>query len=41
MKQLTASRKKLMNNAVTYGIVIAAYLIIQFLNAGGMVSPSI
>ena len=41
MKQLTASRKKLMNNAVTYGIVIAAYIIIQLLNAGGMVSPSI
>ncbi len=41
MKQLTASRKKLMNNAVTYGIVIAAYIIIQLLTAGGMVSPSI
>ena len=41
MKQLTPSRKKLMSNSITYGIVIIAYIIIQILNAGGMISPAI
>lgn len=41
MKQLSASRKKLVGNSITYAIVIAAYIIIQVLNAGGLVSPSI
>ncbi len=41
MKQLTASRKQLMSNTVTYLIVIVSYLIIQALSTGGLVSPSI
>ena len=41
MNQRTASRKQLMSNTVTYLMVIAAYVVIQALNAGGLVSPSI
>ena len=41
MKKLSASRKKLVGNSITYLMIIAAYAIIQVLNAGGLVSPSI
>ena len=39
MKKLSASRKKLVGNSITYLMIIAAYAIIQILNAGGLVSP--
>ncbi len=41
MKKLTPSRKRLINNSITYGMVIAAYVILQLLNAGGVLSPSL
>ena len=41
MKQSASAKKKLAGKFVTYGIVIAFYIIIQALNGAGMVSPSI
>ena len=41
MKKLTPSRKRLINNSITYGMVIAAFVIIQILKAGGMLSSSL
>lgn len=41
MKQTASAKRKLAGKFVTYGIVIAFYIIIQALNGAGMVSPSI
>ena len=41
MKKLSPDRKRLVNNCITYGIVIAAFVILQICNAGGLLSPSI
>ena len=41
MKKLSPDRKRLLNNCITYGIVIAAFVILQVCNAGGLLSPSI
>lgn len=41
MKKLTPGRKRLINNSITYAIVIAAFVILQVLNAGGMLSSSL
>ena len=41
MKQSASAKRKLAGKFVTYGIVIAFYIIIQALNGAGMVSPSI
>ena len=41
MKTLTPGRKRFVSNAITYGMVIAAYVILQLMNAGGMISPSL
>ena len=41
MKQTASAKRKLAGKFVTYGIVIAFYVIIQALNGAGMVSPSI
>ncbi len=41
MKTLSSGRKRLFRNAITYGIVIAAFVILQVLNAGGLLSPSL
>ena len=41
MKKLTPGRKRLIDNSITYGIVIAAFIILQVCNAGGLLSPSI
>ena len=41
MKKLSSGRKRLVNNCITYGIVIAAFVILQICNAGGLLSPSI
>ena len=41
MKTLSSGRKRLFRNAITYGIVIAAFVILQILNAGGLLSPSL
>ncbi|HIY21431.1 MAG TPA: branched-chain amino acid ABC transporter permease [Candidatus Flavonifractor merdigallinarum] len=41
MKKLTPGRKRLLNNSITYGMVIAAFVIIQILKAGGMLSSSL
>ena len=41
MKQSASAKRKLAGKFVTYGIVIAFYIIIQVLNGAGMVSPSI
>ena len=41
MKTIAPGRKRLVNNIITYGMVIAAFVILQVLNAGGMLSPSL
>ena len=41
MKKLTSGRKRLINNTITYAIVIAAFVILQVLNAGDMLSSSL
>lgn len=41
MKKLTPGRKRLLDNSITYAIVIAAFVILQVCNAGGLLSPSI
>jgi branched-chain amino acid transport system permease protein len=41
MKKLSPGRKRLLDNSITYGIVIAAFVILQILNAGGHLSPSL
>ena len=41
MKTIAPGRKRLLNNVITYGMVIAAFVILQVLNAGGMLSPSL
>ena len=41
MKKLTPSRKRLINNSITYAIVIAAFIIFQGLGSGGMLSSSL
>ena len=41
MKTIAPGRKRLVNNVITYGMVIAAFVILQILNAGGMLSPSL
>ena len=41
MKRLTPGRKRLINNSITYAIVIIAFAIIQSINAGGGLSPAL
>ena len=41
MKTIAPGRKRRVNNVITYGMVIAAFVILQILNAGGMLSPSL
>ena len=41
MKKLTPGRKRLINNSITYGIVIAAFVILQLCSAGDMLSSSL
>ena len=41
MKKLSPGRRRLINNCITYGIVIVAFLILQACNVGGLLSPSI
>ena len=41
MKKLTPSRKRLINNSITYAIVIAAFISFQVLGSGGMLSSSL
>ena len=41
MKKLSTGRKRLVNNSITYAIVIVAFIILQACNAGGLLSPSI
>ena len=41
MKKLNPGRKRLIDNVITYGIVIAAFVILQALSAGGMLSSSL
>ena len=41
MKKLSPGRKRLINNCITYGIVIVAFIILQACNVGGLLSPSI
>ena len=41
MKKLTSGRKRLISNTITYAIVIAAFVILQVLNAGDMLSSSL
>ena len=41
MKKLSPGRKRLVNNSITYGIVIAAFIVMQACNAGGLLSSSI
>ena len=36
MKTRSLRRKRLVGNLLTYGIVVAAFVIVQLLNAGGM-----
>ena len=41
MKKLTPSRKRLINNSITYAIVIVAFIVSQVLGSGGMLSSSL
>ena len=41
MKTIAPGRKRLLNNAITYAMVIIAFVVLQLLNAGGMLSPSL
>ena len=41
MKRLTPGRKRLINNSITYAIVIIAFAVIQSINAGGGLSPAL
>ncbi|NCE63533.1 branched-chain amino acid ABC transporter permease [Pseudoflavonifractor sp. 524-17] len=41
MKKLSPGRKRLVNNSITYGMVAAAFIILQVLRGQGMVSPSL
>ena len=41
MKTLTPGRKRFISNSITYGMVIAAFVILQLLSAGGLLSPSL
>ncbi|MCI8478782.1 MAG: branched-chain amino acid ABC transporter permease [Oscillospiraceae bacterium] len=41
MKSMSPGRRKLVNNAITYGIVIAAFFVLQILNANKMLSPAL
>ena len=41
MKKLTPGRKRLINNSITYGIVIIAFVILQLCSAGDMLSSSL
>ena len=41
MKTRSLRRKRLFGNLLTYCIVAAAFVILQLLNAGGMLSPSL
>ena len=41
MKRLTPGRKRLISNSITYGIVIAAFVILQVMSAGGHISPAL
>lgn len=41
MKTLTARKKRMAGDFITYGMVIAAFVIIQVLNAGGFLSPTL
>ncbi len=41
MKKLSANRRRFINNCVTYGMVIAAFIVMQVLNGAGMLSPSL
>ena len=41
MKTIAPGRKRLVNNTITYAMVIIAFVVLQLLNAGGMLSPSL
>lgn len=41
MKKLTPGRKRLIDNSITYGIVIIAFIIFQALSSGGVLSSSL
>ena len=41
MKRLTPGRKRLINNSITYAMVIIAFAVIQSINAGGGLSPAL
>ena len=41
MKKLTSGRKRLIDNSITYGIVIVAFIIFQALSSGDMLSSSL
>ena len=41
MKKLSANRRRFINNCVTYGMVIVAFIVMQVLNGAGMLSPSL
>ena len=41
MKSMSPGRRRLVNNAITYGIVIVAFFILQILNANKMLSPAL
>ena len=41
MKTVSTRRRRLVSNSITYGIVIAAYVIIQILMAGDNLSNSL
>ena len=41
MKMIAPGRKRLLNNIITYAMVILAFVVLQLLNVGGMLSPSL
>ncbi len=41
MKTHSLSRRRLVSNGITYGIVVGAFVLLQLLNLGGLLSPSI
>lgn len=41
MRKIAPGRKRLLNNTITYAMVIIAFVVLQILNAGGVLSPSL
>ena len=41
MRKIAPGRKRLLNNTITYAMVIIAFVVLQVLNAGGILSPSL